>query len=289
MNEEIHARPDQQGKYVNGSYDGDSLSISTQMMSVNNAIQTIKRTNDVEVELYRWDDVELKWYKVRDYLLTNTIVIYLYDINDTLISQYALTLNTEYQISNSESNAKAVSAIVTFTISNHEVVNANIHPASPTPQDIPTGLGFWYSLKAGAAIYIDYNYNQWIIGVTPHSHFEYANRFEPKYTSPPPKAMWRVNPSYNSGRPYNALMRNIPYVVRIPSISQGETTEITDTSSIEYKRYSTTGYTNPDLIRFRDKEFAENVSQKVFIKGVNSYRYTEVDDYEDGSTTSEIP
>lgn len=118
------------------------------------------------------------------------------------------------------------------------------------------------------------------------------NSIEPtKYamTQPYPLGLWRITKGYNDGLPFHELLPDIPYVTPIPSISQGETTEITDTSSIEYKRYSTTGYTNPDLIRFRDKEFAENVSQKVFIRGVNSYRYTEVDDYEDGSTTSEIP
>lgn len=75
----------------------------------------------------------------------------------------------------------------------------------------------------------------------------------------------------------------------VPNIGQGFATEVTDTTSLPYKRFNNSGYTNPDLIRFQDEEFAENTTQKVGIFGVNSYRYMETDDYEDGSTTCEIP
>lgn len=81
----------------------------------------------------------------------------------------------------------------------------------------------------------------------------------------------------------------LPPDVSLPIIGQGFATEVTDTTSLPYKRFNNSGYTNPDIIRFQDDEFAENTTQKVGIFGVNSYRYMETDDYEDGSTTSEIP
>lgn len=77
--------------------------------------------------------------------------------------------------------------------------------------------------------------------------------------------------------------------IPIPNINSGITEEITDQSSIEYKRYADTGYTNPNLYRFRDGEVPENDKCEVFIKGTNSYRYTEVRDYIDGSQRDEIP
>ena len=75
----------------------------------------------------------------------------------------------------------------------------------------------------------------------------------------------------------------------LPTIGQGFATEVTDTTSLPYKRFNNSGYTNPDLIRFQDEDFVEGTTQKVGVFGVNSYRYIETDDYEDGSTTCEIP
>ena len=75
----------------------------------------------------------------------------------------------------------------------------------------------------------------------------------------------------------------------IPAISQGYATEVTDTTSLPYERFYGSGYTNPELIRFQDKELPNNTVQKIGLFGVNSYRYIETVDYEDGSTTSEIP
>lgn len=80
-----------------------------------------------------------------------------------------------------------------------------------------------------------------------------------------------------------------PDAPSLPTINQGFATEITDTSSLPYMRVTTSGYTNPDLIRFQDREFVESTIQRVGIFGVNSYRYIETDDYIDGSTTCEVP
>lgn len=73
-----------------------------------------------------------------------------------------------------------------------------------------------------------------------------------------------------------------------PEINTGQTAVIDDESSIEYVRYQV-GYTNPNLYRFRDGELPEGVKCEVSICGTNSYRYTEIPNYEDGSTTCEIP
>lgn len=80
-----------------------------------------------------------------------------------------------------------------------------------------------------------------------------------------------------------------PDAPSLPTINQGFATEIIDTSSLPYKRFNGSGYTNPDLIRFQDREFEDDDIQKIGIFGVNSYRYIETDDYVDGSTTCEVP
>ena len=80
-----------------------------------------------------------------------------------------------------------------------------------------------------------------------------------------------------------------PDALSLPSINQGVATEITDTSSLPYRRFNCSGYTNPDLIRFQDKEFEEGDIQKIGIYGLNSYRYMEHQNYTEGSTTEEVP
>ena len=74
----------------------------------------------------------------------------------------------------------------------------------------------------------------------------------------------------------------------IPTVQPRSTTEITDQLSIEHQRYEN-GYSNPDLFRFRDGGLPENTKCDVFIKGTNSYRYTEERDHIDGSQTTETP
>ena len=74
-----------------------------------------------------------------------------------------------------------------------------------------------------------------------------------------------------------------------PTTGQGFATEVTDTTSLPYKRFNGSGYTNPDLIRFQDKEFEEGDIQKIGIYGLNSYRYIEHQNYTEGSTTEEVP
>lgn len=80
-----------------------------------------------------------------------------------------------------------------------------------------------------------------------------------------------------------------PDAASLPTINQGFAAEITDTSSLPYKRFNGSGYTNPDLIRFQDRAFEDGDIQKIGIFGVNSYRYIETDNYVDGSTTCEVP
>ena len=108
-------------------------------------------------------------------------------------------------------------------------------------------------------------------------------------TLPMPKMYWRITSGYNDGFPFNELMIDVPYVNPWPNTGQGEASVIEDVNSIEYKRYSTSGYTNPDLIRFQDKEFEEGDIQKIGIYGLNSYRYMEHQNYTEGSTTEEVP
>lgn len=74
----------------------------------------------------------------------------------------------------------------------------------------------------------------------------------------------------------------------IPTVQPQVTAEITDKTSVQWERY-TVGYTNPDLFRFRDGDLPENTKCDVFIKGTNSYRYTEERDYIDGSQHTETP
>jgi len=113
------------------------------------------------------------------------------------------------------------------------------------------------------------------------------------FTKPYPVSLWRIDGS-NDGIPYNDLMPDVVYVFpeihlpNPPEINTGQTTVIDDESSIEYVRYQV-GYTNPNLYRFRDGELPKGVKCEVSIRGTNSYRYTEIPDYEDGSTTCEIP
>lgn len=117
------------------------------------------------------------------------------------------------------------------------------------------------------------------------------------FRRPFPSSLWRIDDN-NNGYPYTALpLGNIyvaptppePPIVDDPIIGQGWSEEVTDTTSLPYERFNGSGYTNPDLIRFQDREFVESTIQRVGIFGVNSYRYMETDDYEDGSTTCEVP
>ena len=113
------------------------------------------------------------------------------------------------------------------------------------------------------------------------------------FVKPYPASLWRIDGS-NDGLPYIELMPDVVYVFpeihlpNPPEINTGQTTVIDDASSIEYIRYQV-GYTNPNLYRFRDGELPEGVKCEVSIRGTNSYRYTEIPNYEDGSTTCEIP
>ena len=134
-----------------------------------------------------------------------------------------------------------------------------------------------------------FSYLHWTMYTDGFPRSDEATYFPADFSQPLPKSKWRVDQYHNDGFPWNALIPDIPYMNMFPHISQGMATEITDASSLPYKRVTTSGYTNPDLIRFQDEEFAENTTQKVGIFGVNSYRYMETDDYEDGSTTCEIP
>lgn len=118
---------------------------------------------------------------------------------------------------------------------------------------------------------------------------------EPAMTAPYPAQLWRIDPEWNHGYPFNALLPEIPHLsppppgpTGIPTVQPIATTEITDQTSVQWKRY-TVGYTNPDLFRFRDGDLPENTKCDVFIKGTNSYRYTEERDHIDGSQTTETP
>lgn len=118
---------------------------------------------------------------------------------------------------------------------------------------------------------------------------------EPAMAAPYPAQLWRIDPEWNGGYPFNLLQPNIEYVpppppgpTEIPTVQPIATSEITDQTSIQWKRY-TVGYTNPDLFRFRDSDLPENTKCDVFIKGTNSYRYTEERDHIDGSQTTETP
>ena len=118
---------------------------------------------------------------------------------------------------------------------------------------------------------------------------------EPAMAAPYPAQLWRIEPEWNGGYPFNLLQPDIDYVpppppgpTGIPTVQPIATTEITDQTSVQWKRY-TVGYTNPDLFRFRDGGLPENTKCDVFIKGTNSYRYTEERDHIDGSQTTETP
>jgi hypothetical protein len=87
---------------------------------------------------------------------------------------------------------------------------------------------------------------------------------------------------------YDPNVPPTPEPVDLPTVQPQATTEITDQTSIQWKRY-TVGYTNPDLFRFRDGDLPENTKCDVFIKGTSSYRYTEERDHIDGSQTTETP
>ena len=75
----------------------------------------------------------------------------------------------------------------------------------------------------------------------------------------------------------------------VPKIAQGEAVEITDTESIEYKRYTDSGYTNPNLYRFQDNPYPENIRGHVGIYGTDSYQFMSIQLHDEESTTSEIP
>lgn len=120
------------------------------------------------------------------------------------------------------------------------------------------------------------------------------------FTRPFPSTLWHIDES-NDGYPYNDLQLSIltyeppappppppPGPAEIPTVQPAATAEITDQTSLEYRRYMN-GYTNPNLYRFRDGELPENTECDVFIKGTHSHRYTSINDYEDFSTDSEIP
>lgn len=108
-------------------------------------------------------------------------------------------------------------------------------------------------------------------------------------TTPYPKGLWRVTPELPY--PWHELLPMEIGLEPLPLNTQGPAQEITDTSSIEYRRYAntSTGYANPNLYRFQDVPFPENVRCSVGIYGTDSYQFTEVILHDEESTTSEIP
>ena len=120
-----------------------------------------------------------------------------------------------------------------------------------------------------------------------------AKSIQHDYVRPFPYSLWRIDEN-NGGYPYTYILSCVatlppPEPQILPVSQQGEATIIDDTKSIEYKRVTKSGYTNPDLIRFQDNEFEEGDLQKIGIFGLNSYRYIEKQNYTEGSTDVEIP
>ena len=74
----------------------------------------------------------------------------------------------------------------------------------------------------------------------------------------------------------------------VQPMAQGEMTEITDPDSIEYKRDTGSGLTNPNLHRRKNGDVTDIV-YRIGVYGVNSYRYTETTEHDEESETSEIP
>lgn len=158
-----------------------------------------------------------------------------------------------------------------------------MHPSDFTP---PEGYTTTYAtIKNFPMVY--YNGYQWELIDGEPTIEDMPN--ESEYTIPMPKAQWRIQSSYNDGFPWNELIPDIPYMNTFSHISQGVAEEITDTTTLPYKRVTISGYTNPDLIRFQDKDFEEGDLQKIGIFGLNSYRYIEKQNYTEGSTEVEIP
>ena len=143
------------------------------------------------------------------------------------------------------------------------------------------------------AVSIPYPDSMWRINSGVRSGYPYndlqPDQIESPMVYPYPDLLWRIEKGYNEGYPFHLFLIGIPFHNPWVEISQGEATIVDDTTSIEYKRYSKSGYTNPDLIRFQDKEFEEGDIQKIGIYGLNSYRYIETQNYTEGSTEVEIP
>ena len=199
-----------QGYYnpTSGEYVTNAKSISSDFIRVDNILQTITQTSAIEVELYRWDDTRERWVHTNDYTFESGVSFQLFDIDRNYLTTHSLSKDTPYDISN---NPLGVYLIIKYEIDDRVVVNANIHTDLPVEPYTGSGSQYWYCLKN--PIDIEYENKQWIIGGTPHSHYEDATIFEPDYpTDSMPAAMWRVDSRHNNGRPWNELMRGVPYV-----------------------------------------------------------------------------
>ena len=207
----IISSPENQGRYSSGTYDGSTRFISSGFLSVKNVIESVERTNDVIIEQYEWVVASQKWVLVRDVVHNGGVSIRTFDVNYNEIGTAKYVSKGTPVNFTADNLASVVNFIITFEIDSSQVVNANIHPMAPQePPENPDIWHLYYCLQN--PINIDYEYCEWIIGDSPHSHHEDAEIFEPDYpTDSMPDAMWRVDQSHNNNRPYNELMRGVPY------------------------------------------------------------------------------
>ena len=129
----------------------------------------------------------------------------------------------------------------------------------------------------------------WIIGSNGLTNENFEPRIEYNMASPYPKGLWRI--TANRQFPWTELLPLQVELNPLPITGQGNATEITDTSSVEWRRYENkpTGYANPNLYRFQDNPYPENIRGHVGIYGTDSYQFMSIQLHDEESTTSEIP
>ena len=70
------------------------------------------------------------------------------------------------------------------------------------------------------SIDLEYSCAHWDFASDGFPRSDEATTPVPNYTTPIPKAQWRVNSAYNDGFLYNELLPNIPYVPPVPPVEQ---------------------------------------------------------------------
>lgn len=191
-----------QGKYnpTTGEYNGASNTLTTGFISVQNAMQTVTRINDILLLHYKNDDHEVgNWY-YEDTIIDGRLWIHLYDVNNN-----RLTNNTGIECS----KGNIVNTVKSYPTAVKLMVQ--ISRTGTISAKEPSGTGYnWY--KIAEPLNLEYTSLVWEMNDDGFPRPEEATVYSTEFAPPFPKSYWQIKTGYNNGFPFNELIPNIPYV-----------------------------------------------------------------------------